>query len=366
MRASSSSVLLAPAAAAGEHEPDVAVEQPPGADERARGSCAARACRRRARTDGRPRPHRSPSSVYPGADARVRHHDPLSGDAERRRDIGGRVRGVREHDIARACRVLVLPRVHRHRSRRAPLRVMHAARGRGSTVARRPPRCGGYIQSEKKQRIEAPEQPLGRRVAEAAPRRPRRVRPGQRPQARLDTGARRARRESGPARAGWWARSRRTSWRPASAGGERRRPSRAGSSRSPCADATAATRRRRFSSGRARRRRRRSARRACARRSSRGSTSAGTAVGETVKRTVHVPSGSGRPRSGAWRGLPGSKRTDAARPSVRAVTVCGAGEQASGRNGAGRERPWAAAQQPPRDHRPGPVAVRVEPGHRRP
>ena len=181
-------------------------EKPPRLDERAAGSCAARACRRRART------------AAPGCAARPRARTPAPRPGARRRsvppatpsvadDVVRRVRGVGEDDVAGASRIRVLACVHRHGSRRAPLRVME----RDKVVDHRrphPARCGGYIQSVKSRASNGPSSrsAAGCRARLHAVRTACEAGSGQ---SRGSTPVPRALPDPGRARAGWSARRRR-------------------------------------------------------------------------------------------------------------------------------------------------------------
>ena len=162
--------LLAPARAADDGELQAAVEQPVRVDEHLRGSSAARASRRSART-APPSSARSPSA----AEHRRRCPAARRGRAlassrracrRRRRAVNAELANTVSHVRARrgTCAECI-----EQRARRDPFADGAAARGRGSSSTRSPARCGGYIQSREVENVERAEQALERRAADAAP-----------------------------------------------------------------------------------------------------------------------------------------------------------------------------------------------------
>ena len=115
---------------------------------------------------------------------------------------------------------------------RASTRESAAGRGRGSSSRGRPPRCGGYIQSEKWSTSKPPSQRSAGGHLHARPRRAPRVRERQHGQPSLDVDARRARPRPVAFRALRPARTQRRRPRPRRA----RAASRARSCRRPPAD----------------------------------------------------------------------------------------------------------------------------------
>ena len=199
------------------------------------------------RTGRRGRPRR-PSGPSPAASPGGATHDPLRLDPERRDEIGRRVvaswrrRRRRSRAAFRALRVCI-----ETVRRRAPLGMLQRDEVVDRRSRARPPRCGGVHPLAEEERVERAERaarrPGGRARLQAvrtACEAGSRQEPASRP------GSRRARLGSAPGRGGSSARTRR-----ARAARLRPRPSRRASrgcsSRSPCADARAARRRRRSS-----------------------------------------------------------------------------------------------------------------------
>ena len=180
-----------------------------------------------------------------GLDAGVGDVDPLARDAERLGDVVAGEARVDDHDVARLRRVRVLRAVHALACGVHPLRMVERneivdhRRAHAAPLRRIPPVA-------EVEDVELADHALDDRSAEPAPGGAQRVRGRHDRQRALDVDPRRARARSRASRAGSRARTRRPRARRPRRG---RAASRGCSCRRPCADATAARRRRRSSPG---------------------------------------------------------------------------------------------------------------------